>query len=83
MVDSELLLFAILLSVTHAHHLKEMENPVSLVSCKLGKDSHQYYCVGTAFVHPDESEPKSGRLVLFHLDDGENFYKELYHVNYS
>lgn len=58
--------------VTHAYHLKEMESPVSLISCTLNKDSHQYYCVGTAFVHPEESEPKSGRLILFHLHDGES-----------
>ena len=56
--------------VTHAHHLKEMESPVSLISCTLTNDSHQYYCVGTAFVHPEEAEPKSGRLILFLLDEG-------------
>ncbi|XP_028397691.1 DNA damage-binding protein 1-like [Dendronephthya gigantea] len=56
--------------VTHAHHLKEMECPVSLISCKLTKGSHQYYCVGTAFVRPEDAEPKSGRLILFHLEDG-------------
>jgi hypothetical protein len=64
--------------VTHAHHLKEMESPVSLISCTLTNDSHQYYCVGTAFVHPEEAEPKSGRLILFHLDDGETDFRYYY-----
>lgn len=56
--------------VTHAVHLQDMETPVSLISCKLTNDSHDYYCVGTAFVYPEETEPKSGRLILFHLAEG-------------
>ena len=47
-----------------------MESGISLISCQLGKDSQQYYCVGTAFVMPEEAEPKSGRLILFQLEDG-------------
>ena len=45
---------------------------MSLISCTLNNDSHQYYCVGTAFVHSEEAEPKSGRLILFHLQDGKS-----------
>ena len=51
-----------------------MESPMSLISCTLNNDSsHQYYCVGTAFVRPEEAEPKSGRLILFLLEDGKSY----------
>ena len=30
----------------------------SIVSCKLGDDPTPYYVVGTAFINPEESEPK-------------------------
>lgn len=70
MYTSAIIVFKITFPVTHAHHLKEMESPISLISCTLTNDLHQYYCVGTAFVHPEEAEPKSGRLILFLFDDG-------------
>lgn len=46
------------------------EFALSLISAKLGDDPNTYYIVGTAMVYPDESEPKSGRIILFHYSDG-------------
>ncbi|MBN3276002.1 DDB1 protein, partial [Polyodon spathula] len=43
---------------------------LSLVSCKLGKDPNIYFIVGTAMVHPEEAEPKQGRIVVFQYCDG-------------
>lgn len=48
-----------------------MESPTSLISCRLANDSNDYYCVGTAYVYPEEAEPKNGRLILFHLAEGQ------------
>ncbi|XP_044728814.1 DNA damage-binding protein 1 isoform X2 [Chrysoperla carnea] len=55
--------------VLHAHHFQPSEYAMSLVSCKLGDDPITYYIVGTAFVNPEESEPKQGRLIMFHYTD--------------
>lgn len=44
--------------VLHAHQLMTSEFAMSLVSCKLGDDPNYYYAVGTAFLNPEESEPK-------------------------
>ena len=57
--------------MTHAHQLHDNEYATALASCKLANDTNTYYCVGTAMVYPEESEPKVGRLILFHLVDGE------------
>ena len=57
--------------VTHAHQLHDNEYATALTSCKLANDTNTYYCVGTAMVYPEESEPKVGRLILFQLVDGE------------
>ncbi|PFX32002.1 DNA damage-binding protein 1 [Stylophora pistillata] len=65
--------------VTHAHDLQDHECATSLISCTLSGDpnssytsgmSNTYYCVGTAYVHPEEPEPKTGRLILFQLLEG-------------
>jgi len=42
----------------------------SILSCKLGDDPTPYYVVGTGFVHPEESEPKTGRIIIFSWADG-------------
>merc|ERR1719445_1637641 len=47
-----------------------MEYTVSILSCKLGDDPTPYYIVGTGFIHPEESEPKTGRLIVFSWADG-------------
>jgi len=56
--------------VLHAHQLLPNEHATSLLSAKLGDDPHVYYIVGTAMVHPEEAEPKQGRIILFHFSDG-------------
>ncbi|XP_028177041.1 DNA damage-binding protein 1 [Ostrinia nubilalis] len=56
--------------VLHAHQLMPNEFAMSLVSCKLSDDPNHYYAVGTAIVNPEESEPKQGRLLLFHWSEG-------------
>ena len=56
--------------MTHAHQLNDNEYATALTSCKLANDTNTYYCVGTAMVYPEESEPKEGRLILFQLVDG-------------
>lgn len=36
-----------------------------MVSCRLGDDPNTYYVVGTALVYPEESEAKTGRIIVF------------------
>lgn len=68
--------------VTHAHDLQDHECATSLISCTLGDPNSSYisgasntfYCVGTAYVFPEEAEPKTGRLILFQLLDGERMF---------
>ena len=65
-------------AVTHAHNLQDHECATSLMSCTFGDPnnshisgtSNTFYCVGTAYVFPEEAEPKTGRLILFQLLDG-------------
>ncbi|CAG5859650.1 unnamed protein product [Menidia menidia] len=54
----------------HAHQFLPCEYALSMVSCRLGKDPSVYFIVGTAMVYPEESEPKQGRIVVFHYTDG-------------
>ncbi|CAH0392029.1 unnamed protein product [Bemisia tabaci] len=56
--------------VLHAYSLMTNEYALSLLSTKLGDDPNTYYVVGTALVNPEESEPKQGRILIFHFDDG-------------
>ncbi|XP_041969289.1 DNA damage-binding protein 1 [Aricia agestis] len=56
--------------VLHAHQLMNGEFAMSLVSCKLGDDPNHYFAVGTAILNPEESEPKAGRILLFHWYEG-------------
>ena len=69
----------VLLAVTHAHDLQDHECATSLISCSLSGDpnssfssgtANTYYCVGTAYVFPEDAEPKAGRLLLFQLLEG-------------
>lgn len=55
--------------VLHAHQLMQQEYAMSLISCQLGNDPNAYFIVGTANVNPEESEPKQGRLLVFHWND--------------
>lgn len=56
--------------VLHAHQLMPNEYALSLISARLGDDPTPYYIASTALVVPDESEPKIGRIILFHYFDG-------------
>ncbi|XP_064073907.1 DNA damage-binding protein 1 [Vanessa tameamea] len=56
--------------VLHAHQLLSTEFAMSLVSCRLADDPNHYYAVGTAILNPEESEPKQGRILLFHWCEG-------------
>lgn len=56
--------------VLHAHQFMMNEYALSIISAKLGEDPNPYYVVGTAFINPDEPEPKVGRLLLFYWHDG-------------
>lgn len=56
--------------VLHAHTLMPSEYAMSLISTKLGEDPTPYFVVGTALINPDESEPKMGRILLYHWNDG-------------
>ncbi|XP_060805090.1 DNA damage-binding protein 1 [Amyelois transitella] len=56
--------------VLHAHQLQANEYALSLISCRLGDDQQHYYAVGTALLQPEESEPKQGRILLFHWFEG-------------
>lgn len=56
--------------VLHSHQLMANEYATSLISARLGDDTNTYYIVGTAIVHPEEAEPKQGRIIIFHYADG-------------
>ena len=56
--------------VVHAHHLLPHEFAMSLISAKFADDDNSYYVVGTAIIHPEEAEPKTGRILVFHWNDG-------------
>ena len=47
----------------------QQEYGMSLLSCRLGDDPNPYFIVGTGLVNPEESEPKSGRILLFQWKD--------------
>lgn len=51
--------------VLHAHQFMQTEYALSLMSAKLGDDPNTYFVVGTAFVNPEESEPKVYFIILF------------------
>jgi len=56
--------------VCHAHKLMRNEFCTALISAQLKDDPNQYYILGTAFVYPDEAEPKQGRIIMFQYSDG-------------
>uniref|UniRef100_H2YRR9 DNA damage-binding protein 1 n=1 Tax=Ciona savignyi TaxID=51511 RepID=H2YRR9_CIOSA len=55
--------------VHHAYQLATNEEPLSIMSCRLGTDPNSYFVVGTAFVYMEETEPKHGRILVFHYVD--------------
>ncbi|XP_024030432.1 DNA damage-binding protein 1 isoform X2 [Morus notabilis] len=50
--------------------LDTFEYGCSILSCSFSDDSSVYYCVGTAYVLPEESEPTKGRILVFMVEDG-------------
>ena len=48
------------------------------MSCYLGTDSFPYYVVGTAFVYPEEPEPKLGRILVLSYNDSKLFQLYFY-----
>jgi len=56
--------------VVHAHTFLQNEAALSIESCKLGDDPAVYYIVGTAMIHPEETEPRCGRLIVFSWSEG-------------
>ncbi|VDP04978.1 unnamed protein product [Soboliphyme baturini] len=51
--------------VIHAHQFTANEQGCSVISCKFADDPAVYYVVGTAVVYPDDSDAKTGRLLVF------------------
>ncbi|OIW17906.1 hypothetical protein TanjilG_19875 [Lupinus angustifolius] len=41
-----------------------------IISCCFAEDNNVYYCVGTAYVLPEENEPTKGRTLVFSVEDG-------------
>ncbi|XP_064634746.1 DNA damage-binding protein 1-like [Lineus longissimus] len=56
--------------VHHAHQFMNNEFATSIISAKFGDDPNTYFVVGTAMVYPEEAEPKQGRIVIFHYNEG-------------
>ncbi|KAM7270364.1 hypothetical protein ACFE04_029578 [Oxalis oulophora] len=50
--------------------LDTYEYGCSILSCSFSDDSNVYYCVGTAYVLPEENEPNKGRILVFSVEDG-------------
>ncbi|GLT64999.1 hypothetical protein SLA2020_374570 [Shorea laevis] len=52
------------------YSLDAYEYGCSIHSCSFSDDSNVYYCVGTAYVLPEETEPSKGRILVFIVEDG-------------
>ncbi|THU68691.1 hypothetical protein C4D60_Mb08t06530 [Musa balbisiana] len=50
--------------------LDAYEYGCSIISCSYSDDNNAYYCVGTAYVLPEENEPSKGRILVFVVEDG-------------
>ncbi|KAE8688032.1 DNA damage-binding protein 1 [Hibiscus syriacus] len=50
--------------------LDTFEYGCSILSCSFSDDTNVYYCVGTAYVLPEENEPTKGRILVFVVEDG-------------
>lgn len=56
--------------VIHCHKFQPYEYALSVCTANLGKSRETYFVVGTAFVLPEETEPKYGRLFVFKNEQG-------------
>ncbi|XP_022762657.1 DNA damage-binding protein 1a-like isoform X2 [Durio zibethinus] len=52
------------------YRLDTFEYGCSILSCSFSDDLNVYYCVGTAYVLPEENEPTRGRILVFVVEDG-------------
>ncbi|XP_010434237.1 PREDICTED: DNA damage-binding protein 1b [Camelina sativa] len=50
--------------------LDAFEYGCSILSCSFTDDKNVYYCVGTAYVLPEENEPTKGRILVFIVEEG-------------
>ncbi|OMO75054.1 hypothetical protein CCACVL1_16354, partial [Corchorus capsularis] len=50
--------------------LDTFEYGCSILSCSFQDDPNVYYCVGTAYVLPEENEPTKGRILVFIVEEG-------------
>ncbi|XVF45973.1 hypothetical protein PTKIN_Ptkin02bG0250700 [Pterospermum kingtungense] len=50
--------------------LDTFEYGCSILSCSFSDDTNVYYCVGTAYVLPEENEPTKGRILVFVVEEG-------------
>ncbi|KAE8668377.1 DNA damage-binding protein 1 [Hibiscus syriacus] len=55
---------------TSTYPLDIYEYGCSILSCSFSDDPNVYYCVGTAYVLPEENEPTKGRILVFIVEDG-------------
>ncbi|KAH9606926.1 hypothetical protein KSS87_009321 [Heliosperma pusillum] len=56
--------------IISTYALDTFECGCSILSCSFSDDNNLYYCVGTAYVLPEESEPTKGRILVFVVEDG-------------
>ncbi|XP_047333166.1 DNA damage-binding protein 1-like [Impatiens glandulifera] len=49
--------------------LDQYEYGCSIISCSFSDDHNVYYCIGTAYVMPEENEPTKGRILVFLVED--------------
>ncbi|XP_076940007.1 DNA damage-binding protein 1-like [Bidens hawaiensis] len=55
--------------VKSSYALDQFEYGCSILSCSFSDDNNAYYCVGTAYVMPEENEPSKGRILVFAVED--------------
>ncbi|KAL3498131.1 hypothetical protein ACH5RR_040863 [Cinchona calisaya] len=53
----------------HTFVLENHEHAYSIVSCSFSGDTRVCYCVGTAYVRPDEEFPTEGQILVFTVVD--------------
>lgn len=56
--------------IISSFQLDPFENGCSILSCSFSDDNNVYYCLGTAYVMPEENEPNKGRILVFTVEDG-------------
>ncbi|CAA7054607.1 unnamed protein product [Microthlaspi erraticum] len=57
-------------SFLSTYPLDAFEYGCSIMSCSFTDDKNVYYCVGTSYVLPEESEPTKGRILVFLVEEG-------------